>query len=59
MNQKKFIITMDKAVADELSKQGYQLVSTANNTFTFINSEHVVFSEQLKNKVSYTDMLCI
>lgn len=36
-NNKKFIITLDKDTKDALVKQGFQLISTNENVYMFIN----------------------
>lgn len=59
MKQKKFIITTDKKAADELMSKGFILVSYSGNTFTFMNSNHELFSQDTKRNIHYTDKLCV
>lgn len=60
-NNKKFIIVQDKATADKLIAGGFQLVSSNNNTYTFINStpKNFSFDEVDVTKIAYTNMLSI
>lgn len=59
MKQKKFIITMDKRAADELISKGFILVSYSDNTFTFMNSNQELFSQDTKKNIHYTDKLYV
>lgn len=61
MKNKKFIIIQDKATADRLKAAGFQLVSDANGTYTFINSTPCDFNfdEVDITKIVYTNMLSI
>ena len=60
-NNKKFIIIQDKATADKFIAGGFQLVSSNNNTYTFINStpKNFSFDEVDVTKIAYTNMLSI
>lgn len=60
-DNKKFIIVQDKATADKFIVCGFQLVSSNNNTYTFINStpQNFSFSEVDVTKIAYTNMLSI
>lgn len=59
MKQKKFIITTDKKAADELMSKGFILVSYSSDTFTFMNSNQELFSQDTKKNIHYTDKLCV
>lgn len=59
MKQKKFIITTDKKAADELMSKGFILVSYSGDTFTFMNSNQGLFSQDTKKNIHYTDSLCV
>lgn len=53
---KNFIRTTDEKVKDELISKGYQLVSSDNNSWTFINDTSKPMSFDNK-KVTFTDIL--
>lgn len=57
MNHEKFIITTDKDVADKLLAEGFQMLPAAGNTYTFINSGNVNFSENEIKKIVFTNIL--
>lgn len=50
----KFIRTTDKETSDILIKLGFKLINNDNSSWTFLNSDKLVFSD---NKVIYTDIL--
>lgn len=50
----KFIKTTDSETRDTLLKLGFKLIENDNSSWTFLNSEKLVFSD---NKVVYTDIL--
>lgn len=50
----KFIRTTDKDTCDTLIKLGFKLINNDNSSWTFLNSDKLVFSD---NKVIYTDIL--
>lgn len=58
---KKFIITQDKSVSDELIAHGFLLLSNNCGTYTFINEskKNFSFSNLDKTKINFTDRLCI
>ena len=58
---KKFIVTQDSETVTKLLSSGFQLVSKANGTYTFINQvpQHFNFNEIDAKKLAYTDILSI
>lgn len=50
----KFIRTTDTDTRDVLMKLGFKLINSDNSSWTFLNSDKLVFSD---NKVIYTDIL--
>ena len=61
MQEKKFIKTTDKEIAERLFASGFQLVSQSGNTYTFLNlkPQNFSFTEADKGKVAYTNLLNI
>ena len=61
MSQKKFIITNDEATANKLITCGFQLVSNASDSWTFLNiaPKNFSFAEIDQKAYSYTDILCL
>ena len=61
MPQKKFIITQDASVSNELLAHGFHLVSHIGNTYTFVNetSEKLNFSSIDTTKLHFTNILHI
>ena len=61
-NNQKFIITMDKSIAEKIEKQGLTLLSDNNGSYVFINNGKLNFDlEENKNiltKIAYTNVLC-
>lgn len=61
-NKQKFIYTMDKSIADRLTKQGFTLLSDNNGSYIFMNNGVLTFDyEEDKNiltKIAYTNVLC-
>lgn len=61
-NKQKFIYTMDKSIADRLTKQGFTLLADNNGSYIFMNNGKLRFeSEEDKNiltKIAYTNVLC-
>lgn len=61
-NNQKFIYTMDKSIADRLTKQGFTLLSDNNGSYIFMNNGVLTFDyEEDKNiltKIAYTNVLC-
>lgn len=49
-----FIRTTDVETKELLLKQGFQLINEENNSWTFLNSDKLVFAD---NKVTYTNIL--
>ena len=61
MKNEKFIIVQDADTAHKLMINGFQLVSRANDIYTFMNEipQHFNFAEIDIKKLAYTDRLCI
>ena len=57
MDKGKFILTMDNSVADKLLAKGFQMVSAIDNYYIFINIGQANFSDNMKKKITYTDIL--
>lgn len=58
MESKNFMVTMDKAYADKLVAQGFELINVSNGCFTFINCPSKM-SNEIKSKVIFTNKLCM
>ncbi len=56
---KNFIRTTDETVKDELVAEGYQLVSSDNNGWTFLNDMKKPKTFSAKDKVAYTNILSV
>lgn len=58
---KKFIITKDKSVADQLITAGFKLVSECAGVWTFQNiiPKNFSFESFDKNMIAYTNILSI
>lgn len=58
---KKFIITQDKSVSDELIAHGFLLLSNNCGTYTFVNKlqKNFNFSNFDMTKIHFTDKLFI
>ena len=55
-----FILVSDKIIANRLKENGFICVSETDTMFTFLNNGKLVFSDEIdKNKVAYSNMLCI
>lgn len=61
MPQKKFIITQDQSVSNQLIAHGFHLLSNVGGTYTFINSvpEKFNFSSIDSAKIRFTNKLNI
>ena len=60
MKNKHFIQTQDKKTAHTLENLGFRKVSEDNNVYVFMNTDKVLFSDELdRTKIRYTDILCI
>lgn len=59
MKNKKFIIVQDVETAHKMMINGFQLVSRANDIYTFMNviPQHFNFAEIDIKKLVYTDRL--
>ena len=57
--EKKFITTTDKEIANMLMSAGFQLVSHSNGVHTFLNQAPINFNfdEVDKKKMAYTNIL--
>lgn len=58
---KKFIMTHDKSMSDELIAHGFLLLSNNCGTYTFVNEppKNFNFSNIDTTKIHFTDKLCI
>ena len=61
MNNKKFIITKDEAIANKMIAHKFKLVSAAMGVYTFINDapKNFSFDELDYKKIYFTNMLSI
>lgn len=59
MNDAKFIIVQDSAIANQLIASGFNLVSNMNGTYTFMNMspKHFNFENIDVKKLAYTNTL--
>ena len=59
MNNSKFIIVRDEAIAGKLLANGFQMISKTNNMYTFMNiiPQHFNFEEIDIKKLVYTNRL--
>lgn len=59
MNDAKFIIVQDVAIANQLIASGFNLVSNMNGTYTFMNMapKHFNFENIDVKKLAYTNTL--
>lgn len=51
MNKANFIKVSDEATKEELLRQGYQLIESNNNVYTFLNCQNLNFSGDIKKLV--------
>lgn len=63
-NKELFIITEDKSIADKMINFGFDLIqNNVKGFYTFINNannkKQVVFSEEEKKKIKYSNLLCM
>ena len=58
---KKFIITENKSISDELIANGFLLLSNSGGVYTFINQTKCKFnfSSIDTTKIHFTDKLCL
>ena len=58
-NNKPFLFTMDKKVAEKLQKQNFTLLSSNSNGYVFVNDRPLCFSndEDMISKIIYTNKL--
>lgn len=61
MPQKKFIITQDKSVSNQLIAHGFHLLSNISGTYTFVNEipEKFNFDSVDTTKLFFTNILHI
>ena len=59
MKNQKFIIVKDVDIAHKLMSNGFQLVASSNDMYTFMNEipQHFNFAEIDIKKLAYTDRL--
>ena len=59
MKNTKFIIVKDEEIANKLILNGFQMISKANDVYTFMNiiPQHFKFDEINIKKLVYTDRL--
>ena len=61
-NNKKFIITMDKSIAEKLQDQSLILLSDNNGSYVFMNNGKLNFgaeeNKDILTKIAYTNVLC-
>lgn len=57
--EKRFIKTADKKIADNLMSAGFQLVLQNGNVYTFLNQppKNFTFDEVDRKKMAYTNIL--
>lgn len=62
-NKELFIITEDKSIADKMINFGFNLIqNNIKGFYTFINNadkKQIVFSEEEKKKIKYSNLLCM
>ena len=60
-NKELFIITNDKIIADKLCSIGFDLIqNNIKGIYTFLNNnKQVVFSDDEKKKIKYSNILCM
>lgn len=57
MNEK-FIVTSDSGTASKLTNLGFQIVSSQNGIYTFMNTGRLQFSGDIdKSKIKYSNIL--
>lgn len=59
--EKRFIMTTDKATADKLISAGLQLMSQNGGAYTFLNQlpKSFSFDKVDKKKIAYTNIVCM
>ena len=62
-NKELFIITEDKSIADKMINFGFNLIqNNVKGFYTFINNadkKQIVFSDEEKKKIKYSNLLCM
>lgn len=59
MDKMNFIKTQDSSVAEELRKNGFQELAKEGQLFCFINNGKINFASIDKDKVTYTNKICM
>lgn len=61
MENKNFIMTTDKNTADKLVVEGFNLVTSRNGQYLFVNCPQKMSSakNEIKNKVVFTNNMCM
>lgn len=54
-----FVKTSDKDTADKLIKAGFTLVNKDTSVWTFLNNGPMLFSDDEKKKIIYTNALSV
>lgn len=61
-NNQKFIITMDKSIAEKLQDQSLILLSNNNGSYVFMNNGKLNFdleeNKGILTKIAFTNVLC-
>lgn len=61
-NNQKFIITMDKSIAEKLENQSLILLSNNNGSYVFMNNGKLNFdleeNKGILTKIAFTNVLC-
>lgn len=52
-----FIKTKDSSIADELKQNGFVCLGENNGVFTFVVDDTITFSNDIKNKIIFTNKL--
>ena len=54
----KFIVTSDSGTANKLTNLGFQMVSSQNDIYTFMNTGRLQFSGDIdRSKIRYSNVL--
>ena len=58
MNKANFIKVSDEDTKEELLRQGFQLIESKDNIYTFLNCQNLVFSGDVK-KLVFTNCIAL
>ena len=62
-NKELFIITEDKSIADKMINFGFNLIqNNVKGFYTFVDNadkKQIVFSDEEKKKIKYSNLLCM